>query len=190
MTVAVGYRKLTAAKFLEWSKDQTERFELEGGRVIAMAAETAKHALMKHAATKALESGIAGAGLDCVVFPDGMTVVVDDSHVRLPDAAVQCAAFDPDSIVLDQPIILVEEMSPSSANRDENHKLVEYFSIPSVAHYLLLSPDQRLVVHFKRAAEPGRIDTRILSEGSIDLTPPGFSVSIADLLGHMPANAA
>jgi Uma2 family endonuclease len=190
VTVVLGRPKLTADQFLEWSKGRTDRFELENGEIIEMAAETAKHALMKHAATKALEAGIAEAGLVCAVFPDGMSIVVDDSHVRLPDAAVQCATFDPDSILLDAPIVLVEVVSPSSVNRDEKHKLVEYFSIPSVVHYLLLSPEQRVVVHFKRTGEPDRIETRILSEGSIDLTPPGFSVSVADLLGRMPANAA
>jgi Uma2 family endonuclease len=182
VTIAIERPSLTAAQFLEWSVEQSKKFELENGEVIEMAAETAKHALMKHAATKALEAGIEKAGLNCTVFPDGMTVVVDDKHVRLPDAAIQCTAFDPNSIVLDAPLVLVEVMSPSSANRDENHKLVEYLSIPSVHHYLLLSPDQRVVVHFKRVKE-ARIETRILHGGQIDLTPPGFSVLVEDLLG-------
>lgn len=42
---------------------------------------------------------------------------------------------------------------------------------------------------FKRGSDPSRIETRILSEGKIDLTPPGFSVSVADLLGDLPPSA-
>ena len=180
---ALPKQKWTAAQFLDWARHRSGRFELERGEVVEMAAEQAKHALMKHAAARALEKGIEAAALDCVVFPDGMTVVIDEKNVRLPDAAVQCSPVDPDSITLDDPVILVEVISPSSVNRDENYKLIEYFSVPSVVHYLLLSPDQRLVVHFKRGAETGRIDTAIKSEGIIDLTPPGFSVSVPDLLG-------
>ena len=186
--VALKQRKWTSAEFLSWSAGQEKRFELEGGEIIEMAAEQAKHALTKYAATKALENGMQRSGLDCQVFPDGMTVVVDNHHVRLPDASVQCSPIDLESTTLDNPVILVEVVSPSSVNRDESQKLIEYFSIPSVCHYLMLSPDQRLVVHFKRGAESGRIETRIMSEGRIDLTPPGFSVEVGDLLGGLPAN--
>jgi len=186
---ALKQQNWTAKRFLEWSAGQSKRYELENGEIVEMAAEKARHALMKHAATAALQAAIAKAGLECAVFPDGMTVVVDDRNVRLPDAAVQCAPVDLDNTVLDQPLILLEVTSPSSIYRDENHKLVEYFMIPSVAHYLLLSPDQRIVVHFQRGAQPGQIDTRIVSEGRIDLTPPGFSVEVSDLLGALPANA-
>lgn len=184
MSLALGRTRLTADQFLDWARHQARRFELENGEVVEMASETAKHALMKHAATKALEAGIEKAGLDCTVFPDGLSVVVDQGHVRLPDAAVQCSPFDPETVVLDAPVILVEVVSPSSAHRDEKQKLFEYFSIPSVFHYLLLSPAQHTLIHFRRIDDHGRIETRILSEGQVDLAPPGFSVMVEDLLGR------
>lgn len=187
MTAATARTKLNSSRFLQWSKAQGKRYELADGELVEMAAEKAKHALMKHAAAKALESGIAAAALDCTVFPDGMSLVIDDAHVRLPDAAVQCGPIDPESVVLDSPIVLVEVTSPSSVSRDESEKLIEYFLVPSVAHYLLLSPEQRKVVHFRRADDSGRFEARILSEGRIDLTPPGFSVDAAELLGRLPA---
>ena len=181
--VALKAKKWGTTEFLSWSAQQEKRYELDGGDIVEMASEQARHALTKYAATKALEFGMKRAGLACQVYPDGMTVVVDDSHVRLPDAAVQCTPVDPESITLDNPVILVEVISPSSVDRDESQKLIEYFSIPSVSHYLVLSPNQRRVVHFKRGDQPGKIDTMILSHGSIDLSPPGFSVDVDALLG-------
>lgn len=181
--VALPKTNWTAAEFVDWSRGQSGKYELEAGHVVEMASEQAKHALTKHAATKALENGIARSKLNCTAFPDGMTVVVDNNNVRLPDACVQCGPFNPEDTVLENPVILVEVVSPSSINRDENHKLVEYFQIPSVAHYLLISPDQRLVVHFKRAADSRTIETQFLKDGDIDLSPPGFTVNVADLLG-------
>src|SRR5688572_665336 len=106
--VAQRKEEWNAPKFIEWSARQERRYELENGEVIEMAAEKARHALMKHAATSALQASITAAGLDCVVFPDGMTIVVDNKNVRLPDAAVQCAPIDLDSTTLDEPVILVE----------------------------------------------------------------------------------
>jgi Uma2 family endonuclease len=186
--VALPKTKWTSSEFLEWSAGQSGKYELEGGQVLEMASEQAKHALTKHAATRALEDGVRKAGLDCTVFPDGMTVVVDRDHVRLPDAAIQCGGVDPETVVLDRPVVLVEVVSPSSVNRDESQKLIEYFLIPSVAHYLLISPDQRLVVHFQRGSAGDKIDAQFLRDGEIDLTPPGFLVDVAALLGDQSAN--
>jgi Uma2 family endonuclease len=187
---ALAERSLSSSEFLDWTRANPGRFELERGRIVELSAERAKHALMKHAATRALEDGVAAAGLDCTVFPDGMLVEVDDAHVRLPDASVQCSPVDPESITLDQPVVLVEVASPSSVRRDEDYKLAEYFSVASVMHYLLLSPDREIVIHFRRLDSGGRIETRILSEGVLDLTPPGFSVTVAALLGRRGEHAA
>jgi Uma2 family endonuclease len=189
VNAALRKQKWTAERFLEWSAGQAVRYELENGQIIELAAEKARHALMKHAATVALERAIANAGLPCAVFPDGMSVVVDKQTVRLPDAAVQCSPIDLDSTILDQPIVLLEVTSPSSVYRDERHKLLEYFLIPSVIHYLLLSPDDRLVVHFRRSEEPDRFETKMMREGLLELTPPGIFVNIHDLLGTLPSNA-
>lgn len=186
--VAMPKAKWTSAEFIDWSLGQPKKYELEQGRVVEMAAEQAKHALTKHAAANALQAGVRRAGLDCTVFPDGMTVVVDDAHVRLPDAAVQCGAIDPEAVVLDRPVVLVEVASPSSAYRDETQKLIEYFQIASVQHYLLIAPDQSLIVHFRRGEGAGKVETRFISDGTIDLTPPGFTVSVADLLGRDARN--
>ena len=57
--VAQRKEKWTAQKFLEWSTRQERRYELENGEIIEMAAEKARHALMKHAATSALQASIA-----------------------------------------------------------------------------------------------------------------------------------
>jgi len=186
--VALPKTKMSASEFLVWSATRSRKYELENGEVVEMAAEKARHALMKHAATVALEAGIRSAGLACAVFPDGMTVVVDDAHVRLPDASIQCSPVMLDDTVLEKPVVLVEVTSPSSVYRDEAHKLLEYFSVPSVEHYLLLSPDERRLVHFKRGSASGQIDTTIMREGRLDLDPPGFSVDVAELLGQLPPN--
>ena len=118
-----------------------------------------------------------------------MTAIIDDTHVRLPDAAVQRAPVDRRSMVLTAPVILVEVVSPSSGSRDENFKLVEYFSLASVEHYLVLYPEQRIVVHHRRNPAGSSLTTRILNSGQIDFTPPGFSVGVEDLLGPPPAEA-
>jgi hypothetical protein len=139
---------------------------------------------------RALSDAVAKAGLPCTVFTDGMTVVIDNETSREPDAAVQCnVAIDLDSMVLEAPLIVVEVVSPSSERDDTGDKLVEYFSVASIRHYLIVNPYKRVVVHHARN-DLGTIETRIVTGGAIDLTPPGMAVAAADLLAEADGGLA
>jgi hypothetical protein len=46
-----------------------------------------------------------------------------------------------------------------------------YFSLPSLAHYLILDPERRVAIHHKRG-QGDIIEIRIPSEGVIRLDPP------------------
>jgi hypothetical protein len=48
-------------------------------------------------------------------------------------------------------------------------------------HYLIVDPDNGLVIHHGRG-EADVIATRIVSEGAIRLDPPGLTLEVADLL--------
>jgi Uma2 family endonuclease len=176
-------RRMTVAEFLAWASVQPRgRYELVRGEVVAMAPERQRHLLVKGAVFRALGDAVKRAGLPCSVFPDGATVVIDSEHAREPDAAVQCGvAINPDSMVLEVPLIVVEVTSPSSEGTDTEDKLVEYFSVPSIQHYLIIHPTRKVVVHHARG-EGGDILTHILTEGGISLTPPGMTVAVAELL--------
>ena len=175
--------RMTVTEFLAWASAQPRgRYELVRGQVVAMAPERARHNLVKAAVFRALEDAVKRAGLPCTVFTDGMTVVIDNEHSREPDAAIQCGvATDLDSTILEAPLIVVEITSPSSERDDTGDKLVEYFSVPSIQHYLIVHPAKKVVVHHARG-EDGGIATRILSTGQFDLAPPGMSVPVGELL--------
>ncbi|MFZ1102065.1 MAG: Uma2 family endonuclease, partial [Hyphomicrobiaceae bacterium] len=129
---------MTVPEFLAWATAQPRgRYELVRGEVVAMAPERQRHLRVKGAVFRALGDAVIRARLAYTVFPDGATVVIDNEHSREPDAAVQSdAAGNPDSTVLDAPVIVVEVTSPSSERDDTGEKLVEYFSVPSIHHYL------------------------------------------------------
>jgi Uma2 family endonuclease len=179
---ALPKQRMTVPEFLAWASAQPRgRYELVRGQVVAMAPERARHNLVKAAAFRALDDAVKRAGLPCTVFTDGMTVVIDNEHSREPDAAVQCGvAMDLNSMILEAPLIVVEVASPSSERDDTADKLVEYFSVPSIRHYLIVNPEKRVVIHHARN-EAGQIATRILSTGEVDFTPPGMAVAVPDL---------
>jgi Uma2 family endonuclease len=176
-------RRMNVAEFLAWASSQVRgRYELVRGEVVAMAPERALHNRVKAAVIRALEDAISRAGLPCIAYTDGMTVIIDNEHAREPDAAVQCGvAFDPAATVLEAPLLVVEITSPSSERDDTGEKLVEYFSVASIQHYLIVNPSKMVVIHHARGPG-GDISTHITSSGEISLTPPGMTVPVAELL--------
>jgi Uma2 family endonuclease len=80
------------------------------------------------------------------------------------------------------PIIVVEVLSPSSRRIDASLKLAGYFRVPSVEHYLIVDPDQPLIIHHARGNND-TIITHIVREGTINLDPPGLELVLGDVYG-------
>jgi Uma2 family endonuclease len=174
---------LTVEQYLAAYEGAAGRYELVDGVVVKMAAETSEHVKFKGNVYFALRNAVAKAGLQGDVFTDGMAVRINPSKAREPDASVQCGkSTDPKSMVLDKPVILVEVTSPSSGRIDEEEKLVEYFSLPSVEHYLIINPAARYALHLKRIAGE-KILTTIVRSGQIEFEPPGISISFDEIFG-------
>lgn len=118
-----------------------------------------------------------------------MTVRIDKDTAHEPDALVYCGEkVEPSALEIPNPVIVVEVLSPSTRHIDASAKLAGYFSRPSVMHYVIVDPDQTLVIHHARAAE-GAIHTRILRDGILQLDPPGMEVAVAAMYGSEVSSA-
>jgi len=62
------------------------------------------------------------------------------------------------------------------------HKLSSYFGVARVVHYLIVYPDESLVIHHRRI-EDGKILTSILREGAVTLDPLGREFGLSQLYG-------
>ena len=170
---ALPKAKMTVDEFLAWAENRPGRYELIGGEVYAMSPERARHAETKAAAYTALSQALRRAGIPCRVLPDGMTVRVNKQTAYEPNALVYCGARLPgDAVEVPNPIVIVEVVSSNTGPHDTSAKLAGYFQVPRVQHYLIIDPARKLVIHHQRGAEV--IETRIASEGSLSLDPPGF----------------
>jgi Uma2 family endonuclease len=187
--ITLPKKRMNVSEFLAWAEAQPQsRYELVGGEIIAMAPERVRHNLVKASAFRALDNAVRAAKAPCTVFTDGIGVAINDETVREPDASVQCGVeANLDAMIIEAPLIVVEVSSPSSERDDSGTKLVDYFSVPSIRHYLVILPEKRAVVHHQKN-EGATISTRIAYEGEITLVPPGITISVAALLGP-PAGA-
>lgn len=171
---------MTVDEFLNWAEAQEGRWELYRGVPYAMAPERTRHGKVKYRLQKALEAGINRAGLICHMLPDGATVRISETAAFEPDALVYCGPELPgDAIEVPNPVVVVEVSSPSTRRNDSTIKLVGYFELPSVHHYLIVDPEAASVIHHQRQAD-GTILTRIVADGEIVLDPPGIVLAVRE----------
>lgn len=173
---------LTVDEYLAWASSQTDlpRTELINGQIVAMSPERAAHNRAKIAILLALRR-TASSGVTGEVFSDGMTVPIDDHTAYEPDALVRCGApLSRDEMKVIDPLVVVEVRSPSTAHMDTSAKLIGYFKLPSVRHYLFVDPDAHAVTIHTRVAD-GSIGARTISAGKFVLDPPGLEIEAGDL---------
>ena len=118
------------------------------------------------------KSGVLMRG-DCSAFPNA-------AH---SDALVHCGKeAAPSALEIPNPVIVVEVLSPSTQRVDTSKKVAGYFRLPSVAHYIIVDLELRLMLHYTRSAAD-TILTHIVREGTIALDPPGLELAVADVWG-------
>lgn len=172
---------MDADTFLPWALARGEkRWELHDGEAVRMPAERAVHGRVKFAAAMALRDAVRQSGLEAEAFVNSLAVRIDDRTVFQPDALLRPGPrLDDDIYVIADPVIVVEVTSPSTEHVDTIRKLAGYFRLPSIHHYLILDPRQRLVVHHAR--DGADIRTRILSGGAMQPDPPGIALPLDGL---------
>jgi Uma2 family endonuclease len=173
--------RMNVDEFLDWAVGRPGRYELFRGEVFTMSPETLGHAKIKAAVHASLLSSIRARQLPCHVLPDGVTVRIDKATAFEPDTLVYCGPELPlTDVEVPNPVILVEVLSPSTRSIDGALKLIGYFRLPSVMHYLIVDPMQPNVIHHSRGSGD-TILTRVRTEGRIELDPPGLELDLADI---------
>ena len=176
--LGVGER-MSREAYRQWAGTQLSgHFERVEGAVVAMAPERLSHAKRKARVWMLLSQAVEAAGLPCEVYPDGVTVEVDDNDFE-PDALLRYGDPLPgDDVAVPDPVVVVEILSPNTRQVDLTRKLVGYFRVSSVQHYLIFWADRAQVVHHRRRSDGEGIDTLIVTAGEIRLDPPGFGITV------------
>ena len=175
--------RMTVDEFLRWSQQQESgRYELEGGRVIVQHAQNIGHIDTKYQVVTALRSAVLTGSAALYVLGDGATVRIGSDRAYEPDALVAPLPKPPaGEFEVPNPVIVVEVMSPSSIRRDLTTKAIGYALVPSIQHYLVIDPAERVVLHYRRRADM-LVPSEAPAEGTLRLDPPGIEVAACDLL--------
>ena len=174
---------MTVDEYLVWGETHVGKYELHDGVIVKMPSEQIGHVKVKYRVQTELLRAIKASGLgDLHMLADGVTVRIAPHRAYEPDALVYAGPELPDTAIeIPNPVIVVEVLSPSTANFDATEKLIGYFGVPSIAHYLIVHPAELPVILHSRQAD-GTILTRLLQSGAVKLDPPGIEIDIASLL--------
>jgi Uma2 family endonuclease len=169
--------QMTVDQYLPWVQAQGGRWELIDGRPVKMASETVFHVKVKAYVWLAISDAIEASGRELHALTDGATVRIDPRNANEPDCLVYAGPERPgEDIEVPDPVIVAEVVSPTSGKRDKVAKRADYFSLPSVVHYLIVDPVERTVQHIRRT-DPLSSTGQLLREGeSVDLAPLGIVI--------------
>lgn len=176
---------LSLEGFLEWENRQPERWERVGGVVRMMAGGTLGHDRIGIRIASELDSRLRGR--PCFVHGSNAKVVSPRGDVMYPDAFVRCGPMDPRATRVDDPVLVVEVLSPSTAMYDLTRKRLAYQSIPSLQVVLWVHPD-RMRVDIMRRVEGGWRDEEAAEgpAGMVALPELGIVLPLSELYEGVP----
>lgn len=109
----------------------------------------------------------------------GVGTVVSPFSLPLPDVLVRPNGLGP-RLTIDDAIVIVEVLSPSTRRRDLHWKRRAYAELPSLAHYVVISKDEPFVRVFDR--EAGFVE-RVAAGAKAEFALPaiGATLTLADI---------
>jgi Uma2 family endonuclease len=172
MNVALR-KSMTVAEFLAWEARQPLRYEFDGFQPVAMTGGTAAHSAIQR--NLAMAVGRRLRGRTCQFYGSDLKIEVA-GRIRYPDAFVVCSAVPLRSTVVNDPVVIFEVLSESTARTDIVTKNQEYAATPSVMRYVLLAQDEIGGTMFERVGDDWvghilRADT-VLRMPEIDIEVP------------------
>jgi Uma2 family endonuclease len=173
MNLSVPVRKpMTLPEFLEWESRQELKYEFDGQNPVAMAGGTFAHAAIQGNLAVSLIGRLRGK--PCKFVGSDLKIEVAGSS-RYPDGFVVCSPVDNGAIIVNDPVVIFEVLSPSTASKDRTIKAREYQATASVQRYVMLEQDRIAATVYSRA--DGEWNVNVLLNDAI-LAMPEIGVDV------------
>lgn len=169
-----------SAAFLDWEERQAERYELVGGVVRMMVGGTIGH----NDITDNIQSGLRSRlrGSPCRARSVQTRVRAPGGEIMYPDVLVSCTPRRPDETVIDDPVLVVEVLSPSTAHHDQAEKRWAYQTIESLRQLVFVAPNEAKAELVTRQEDGTWLVSFITgSEGEVALTCLGLTLPMAEI---------
>jgi Uma2 family endonuclease len=143
------------AAFVAWESRRAPRYELVGGEVRLMAGGNRAHDLIAVNLLTALRGALRSVGGGCDLHGSNFKVASPVGMVTYPDLFVRCGPLPDEVLACDDPVAIVEVLSPSTRSEDLVRKRWGYQAIPSLRHLVYVDA-ARVEVEVATRAGDGR----------------------------------
>jgi Uma2 family endonuclease len=169
-------KRMTVAEFLEWDDGTDTRYELVRGKLVAMAPASGRHSVIATKIAAALQVGLRPP---CYVGTNAGVVRPDrDDTFYEADLVVSCTPMRPDTLMIPSPAIVVEVLSPTTADHDRGGKLYDYRRIDSVQEIALVASEQRHVEVWRRRGAKWEVED-LIGDSALTLETVGVTIPFA-----------
>jgi len=180
----------SADDFLAWDATQTDRHEFVDGEVFAMAGGEDRHASVSGNLFAALHSHLKGSR--CRVYMNDVKLQVAAANAFFyPDVFVTCSERDAASrLVKQEPLLVVEVLSPSTAAYDRGDKFAAYRLCPTLAEYAVIDIDRRAVDLFRKNTEGLWVLHPLTGEDTLTLASVDHTLPLGELFADLEGDDA
>lgn len=141
------------ATFLRWAQHREGRWELVGGRPVMQQNPTRVHGNIARNLERVLIKRLDPARWD---VRRGDISVDLGAETRLPDLLVEPAGLPLDGLTTTAPVLIAEVLSPSSMTTDFRDKPTQYFKLPTLEAYVVLSQTEPYAWVWQRTIDGDR----------------------------------
>jgi Uma2 family endonuclease len=143
-------QKMTTSEYLQWESTQEIRYEYINGEIYAMTGRSIPHTKIYLNLYRMLYPHVNQRG--CEVYVADVKVSANQNNrFFYPDLVVTCHREDLQSRdFLQFPTVIVEVLSPSTANYDRTKKLKYYRQISSLQEYILVDSEEIGIEVYRR----------------------------------------
>ncbi len=183
MSVPAHVVRYTWQEYLALEAASNVKHEYLDGQIYAMAGGSPDHAALQVAVPSLLFPQLRSGR--CRAHGSDLRVrVLATGLATYPDLTIVCGprALDPeDELSVTNPTLLVEVLSPSTADYDRGEKFAHYKRIPTLQQYVLVSQSEHRVEVWTRDAE-GSFSLAIASDGDVaELGSIGARLDVTEL---------
>jgi Uma2 family endonuclease len=169
---------MTLAEFLAWEDRQPLRHEFDGVRAAALTGGTHAHAVIQ--ANLAIAIGGRLRGGPCRFYGSDLKIRTSEDHIRYPDGFVACGPRENNSVLVSDPVVIFEVLSPSTAAMDRIVKAREYQATPSIQRYVMLEQDRIGATVYARIGD-GWTHEILVADSTLALPEIGVALALTEL---------
>jgi Uma2 family endonuclease len=169
-------KPMTLDAFLAWEGRQELKHEFDGIQPVALTGGTSEHAAIQVNLIAAIRPRLRGG--PCRVFGSELKIAAAGS-IRYADGFVVCSPVPRGTLVITDPVIVFEILSPSTSFTDRITKNREYRQTASIRRYVILEQTSQAATVYLRAGEDWNVEV-LIGDTELPLPEIGITVPLAE----------